>query len=83
MIEEQDNAAEQVSEIKGLGVQIAIDDFDTGYSSLSYLWQYEFNKLKIDKSFFEAHAFDAERYGKIIETIVEGVEARDKLDYIR
>ena len=83
MIEEQHNAAEQLAEIKELGVQTAIDDFGTGYFSLSYLWQYEFNKLKIDKSFFEAHAFDAERYGKIIETIVEGVEARDKLDYIR
>ena len=34
-----------------MGVKVALDDFGTGYSSLSYLRSFEFDKIKIDKSF--------------------------------
>ena len=94
LLDEHGDVTEQLAQIKGLGMQIAIDDFGTGYSSLSYLWRYEFHRLKIDKSFFEAFAFDRARYAKIIETIValgqqldmsvtiEGVETQDQVDFI-
>ena len=34
-----------------MGVRILIDDFGTGYASLSYLRKFQFDGLKLDKSF--------------------------------
>lgn len=47
------HAVAQLHELKRMGVRIAMDDFGTGYSSLSYLWQFPFDRLKVDRSCFE------------------------------
>lgn len=44
-------AAQNLREIKTLGVGLALDDFGTGYSSLGYLKNYPFDVLKIDQMF--------------------------------
>lgn len=44
-------AARVLSQLKDLGVQLSLDDFGTGFSSLSYLSNYQFDDLKVDRSF--------------------------------
>jgi len=85
----------QLTGLKSLGVSIVMDDFGTGYSSLSYLWQFHFDKIKIDRSFmtgFDQGEFDAETIIKAIvalgrslnmQVTVEGVETDQQATFVR
>jgi EAL domain-containing protein (putative c-di-GMP-specific phosphodiesterase class I) len=55
--------------IRGLGFKIALDDFGTGYSSLTYLRVFQFDKLKIDRSFI-TELPQAENTRTIVQSIV-------------
>ncbi len=43
-----------VKALKALGVSISLDDFGSGFSSIGYLRQFDFDRLKIDRSFISA-----------------------------
>jgi diguanylate cyclase (GGDEF)-like protein/PAS domain S-box-containing protein len=64
-----EEAAKMLDQLKHDGVSIALDDFGTGYSSLSYLAQFPINKLKIDQSFILNMDTDA-RSLAIAETVI-------------
>jgi diguanylate cyclase (GGDEF)-like protein len=83
-----------LTELKRVGVGIAVDDFGTGYSSLGYLRQFPIDSVKIDRSFVNdlASSADADalahtliQLGKTlgIQTLAEGVEEPSQARQLR
>jgi len=53
LVEDSNDIRGQIQSLQSIGVTFSIDDFGTGYSSLSYLKDFDFDFLKIDRSFIE------------------------------
>jgi diguanylate cyclase (GGDEF)-like protein len=60
LITEVESASETLVRLRALGVRLKLDDFGTGYSSLSYLRAFQFDSLKIDRSFLSKVVSDPE-----------------------
>ena len=82
---------QRLTQLKHLGVQLAVDDFGTGYSSLNYIRRFPVDILKVDKSFVDGVADGGEESAltaAIIELagilnlrpVAEGIERADQLE---
>ena len=86
----QDEAVQAtLRQIKGLGVQLALDDFGSGYSSLACLHQLPVDTVKIDRSFVSpAQSVDYHRVlveatirlarSLGMKTVAEGIETEEQ-----
>jgi diguanylate cyclase (GGDEF)-like protein len=54
LIDNIEHTTKILADLKALGVRLALDDFGTGYSSLAHLHQFNFDKIKIDRSFVQS-----------------------------
>jgi diguanylate cyclase (GGDEF)-like protein len=54
LVENVEHTTRILNDLKSLGVRLALDDFGTGYSSLSHLHQFNFDRIKIDRSFVQS-----------------------------
>ena len=91
-LNETPNVLDQLNALKAIGVRIAMDDFGTGYSSLSYLWQFPFDKLKVDRSCFQSLGRNDD-VAEVLRTIIsmghamnlcvtaEGIETLEQQDF--
>ena len=53
LLDDDDRVRAALATLRAAGFRIALDDFGTGYSSFSYLRRFEFDKIKIDRSFVQ------------------------------
>jgi len=75
VMEDPSAAAATLTELRRLGVRIAIDDFGSEYSSLAYLKRFPVTTLKIDKSFVDSLARQDSADATLIATIVAMAQA--------
>ena len=91
LIEDSLTAAAKLTELRTLGVSVAIDDFGVGHSSLSRLRQYPIDTLKVDRSFVRDIASDViarEVVGAIVRlahklgmsVVAEGIETEAQFE---
>jgi diguanylate cyclase (GGDEF)-like protein len=89
-----DVAKAVLAEIQALGVKVALDDFGTGYASIGFLRNFNFEKLKIDRSLVAdsltdegaramLHASVAVARALGMSVVAEGIENEDQASLMR
>ncbi|MBG0777666.1 MAG: EAL domain-containing protein [Desulfovibrionaceae bacterium] len=69
VMEDVEQAVEQLNRLKSLKLRLAIDDFGTGYSSLAYLQRFPVDLLKIDRAFV-GRMDSSEDNREIVRTVI-------------
>ena len=94
LMEDVERALRVLTELRELGIEVAVDDFGTGYSSLRYLQRFPTNEIKLDYSFVRAATVEQDAL-RIVQAVVrlthdlgrkitaEGVENEDVLALVR
>lgn len=81
-------------QLQKMGLRLCLDDFGTGFSSLSYLRSWDFDTIKIDKSFINninSSPTDQKIIRAVVSlarslevaTVAEGVETIEQLERVR
>lgn len=94
MMYNTDRTIQLLSELRQMGISVAIDDFGVGYSSLSHLKHFPLDIIKIDRSFIKdvpsdladaaiADAIIAMAKRMQIKVVAEGVETLPQLVFLR
>jgi len=93
VMDNPEQAARLLGQLKEMGVHLAMDDFGTGYSSLAYLKRFPVDTIKIDRSFIQGLPGDEEdatitqaviamARSLRLRTIAEGVETAEQLAFL-
>lgn len=86
------SALAMLRELSSSGIRIGIDDFGTGFASLSQLNEFEYDTLKIDRSFIQAMLSEGDAFVRAIvsvaeslnlEIVAEGIEHENQADHLK
>ena len=94
VMDDIEEAAKMLKELKTLDIRLSVDDFGTGYSSLSYLSNFPIDTLKIDRSFVEKiqkskddlaipNALVMLGHSLGMDIIAEGIETAEQLEILK
>ncbi|WP_152047542.1 EAL domain-containing protein [Aureimonas psammosilenae] len=94
IVEDGQQIAHALANMRALGVKIAMDDFGTGYSSLAHLRDLPFDRIKVDRSFVMTAETDRHSAAVLrgithiareleIAILAEGVETEGQLAFLR
>lgn len=95
LVDDMAATSEMLSQLRAIGVRIAIDDFGAGYSSLAYLRGLAVDVIKIDRVFIRGLGSDDGSGRELaiaivrlidtlpVRTVVEGIETPHELDYAK
>ncbi len=83
---------ERITQFRGAGYQVWMDDFGSGYSSLNVLKDFDFDEIKLDmaflstfnersKSIIRSMITMAQEIG--VHTLAEGVETKEQMEFLR
>jgi diguanylate cyclase (GGDEF)-like protein len=89
LMEESELVAQNLLELKGMGVGLVLDDFGTGYSSLAYLRRFPIDAIKIDRRFIAGLGRDTDdttiveaivrmAAGLRLDVVAEGIETAEQ-----
>ena len=93
LMKETNHSIEIMRLIDEMGIKLLIDDFGTGYASLSYLQRYNFDSIKIDRSYIN-NVLSDEQDAKLVKAVIamanslgmsvvsEGVESKGQLNFL-
>lgn len=93
IMKDESAGRERLKSLRKQGFRTSLDDFGVGYSSLGYLQEFEFDVLKIDRSFFKNVSHDKTSQAILksirelaksldMKVVAEGIETPDQLQMI-
>lgn len=77
LILDHDQVKSGLAQLKNMGIRLSLDDFGTGYSSLSLISEYEFDEIKIDRTFI-SQMHENKKYYSLVNAIISMCLSLDK-----
>ena len=94
LLENVEHSRQVLSQLKSLGVHIAVDSFTAGFSTLEYLKQFTLDTIKIDRSLVQQLTDNPQDLAIVsalidlaegfdLRIVAEGVENQEQVDLLR
>ncbi|CAH0344118.1 EAL domain-containing protein [Bacillus sp. CECT 9360] len=94
ILQNEEVVRKSVEFVKELGIKLSLDDFGTGFSSISHLKKFQFDYLKIDRTFIEKIVVNRQdanitqsiiqlAHGLDMKVVAEGVETDEQLELLK